>query len=253
MRNLKEFTMFKKFIAIVLAYLFATTQVLDNTQNQKSLTDVLLKYEYMLSAHPSAHLDSFRKETMDSLTKELQDLKKNLTAEDVKDSLKNLVQKIPSSNDKKLYTDMISKHSLEQNIELLKSRSFLNKTFKGEGSNFTTSLSQNILLINALVIGLLVAAFMLSDNDGDSNHEIYGSSLFTFTSHGQDCFFSNAFIPTYYYEEARLNCESLATLPQTCRLGFVDQGDFGYNHPDDFFKSCSAQVFYFADKPQTEL
>ena len=36
MRNLKEFTMFKKFIAIVLAYLFATTQVLANTQNQKS-------------------------------------------------------------------------------------------------------------------------------------------------------------------------------------------------------------------------
>ena len=71
--------MMNKFMAVVLAYIFATSQVFANTQNQKDLSTLLVKYEYMLSAHPKAHLDSFRKETMDALTNDLSELKETCT------------------------------------------------------------------------------------------------------------------------------------------------------------------------------
>ena len=239
--------MFKKFISITLVYLLATFQVAANANTKEQLTKALAKYDYMLTAHPQAHIDSFRKSAYKDLQSELESLKSELSQDDVKTVLDNIVAKIPSKKDQQEYRFMINTFSESKNLELLTDTSFIQKTFRGESSNFTTSVSRNVILVNALVIGIIVAIIIASDS-ANNDSEVFASSPFFFTEFGRDCWSANPFIGEYYLDEARVSCETHATNPETCRFGYVHSTDQGYNAEDDLFKRCVAQVYYLADK-----
>ncbi len=239
--------MFKKLISITLVYLLATFQVAANVNTKEQLTKALVKYDYMLTAHPQAHIEAFRKNAYKDFQNELESLKSELTQSDVQAVLDDIIAKIPSKKDKEEYRFMINTFSESKNLDLLTDTNFIQKVFRGDSSNFTTSLSRNVLLINALVIGIIVAIVIASDSVSNDS-EIFASSPYFFTEFGRDCRNANVVMSEYYYEEARVSCETQATNPETCRMGYIYTTDNGFNAEDDLTKRCLAQVHYYADK-----
>ena len=246
----------KKIISSIVIYLFTFNAIaLQSNPNIRNgeLTDMLMKYEFLLSAHPNAHLESFQTEQREAFREELTEKSKNMSLSEVKSELLTLVEEIPSQEKRDEFNHLINDSSKEELLNFLSNRSILNDVFKGQGANFTSS--DNFGTINViLAIAAVVLMVALISNIEESKFEhFYSYSIDggAFSYCGERYLSETDKI--LMKENAKLKCELEATLPETCRFRGFNTSDtrnsIGYEDGD--YYECSTYAEFIADKPQS--
>lgn len=203
------------------------------TLKQNAISQTLEKYEYMLTSAPNAGSEEARKIAA-SLKGELEELAKNSSKEDLKAEFKKLISKIPSSEKRSAYVDLLENSTKSELQSLMNNPQFLKDTFRGEGSNFTSSedLFTNLLyvLIGGVILFAIIAAI-----DNAADHQYYYSSTISFYEYGSFAICTSSDLTwdeeDFLIDNALTKCERNANNPETCRFSYFDIDEYVYEDP----------------------
>ncbi len=223
-----------------------------NASIQKNaISNTLAKYEFMLTSAPNAGTDEANAVAA-KLKSELEELAKNASREELKKEFNKIVSKIPSTKKRQEYIEVLENSSRAELSALMSNPKFLSDTFRGEGSNFTSSQD---LFSNALYIllgGVVLFAIIAAISDA-SDHQYYFSSAISFYQFGAFAFCSSGDLTwdeeDFLIDNALSKCERNAYNPETCRFSRFDVDEFVYEDPYGFDEvECRIRAVAKADK-----
>ena len=229
----------KKLVAAFLSYvLLVNTSFALESEKSSSIAKVIKKYDFMLSAHPSAHLESFKEKALNNFKKEIEALTENFSKEELVKIFEELVVNTPSKEKRESYLKLLRSSTRAEIEAFAFDQELLEETFRGEGSNFTGDVGETLLY--AALIGAAVYAIIFIN----SRYEFFTSRRITDHLFGEHdvCsrFDFSQFERNTLREEARQLCLSNARFPQTCEFSSFPTSTLG--------NSCRMRARYRARK-----
>ncbi len=213
--------MLNRLFAAFLVYAF-TFNAIANVN--PTLQSVLLKYEYALTAHPSAHLSDFRAENIEKMKEAITQYASNVSKEDLEKEFKSIVNKIPSKEKRSDFLELIKSSTKEELSALAANEALLLEAFRGESSNFSVNDGiQAYHVIYAVTIGLFLYLFLSSSNE-NSNYDFFSSRVVWVDHYSSFDWYVCTGTELFPYEaellrnEARNNCLSHSPNPETCEF-----------------------------------
>ncbi len=239
----------KYIVNIVCMLSLAISTSASTVATNKSLYSISKKYEYLLTSHPNAHLESFRKEKVELYQAELKDYFKDKGIEEARADLLDIIAKVPEDDKRRTFFRRVKNASEEELIQIFSNKTLIRNTFKGEGSNFTSS---DLFLQKAILYTILgVIVYAIADNVFDRiNYETFDS----FRLHAGDYCDTTPAEDEAMKADAYNKCVSFATYPETCRFKEWKTEKFeDYTTYDSFgnsttYYNCYIEARYKADR-----
>ncbi len=236
----------KSFLALIACCLMVFSSI---ANDKYTLSDVMLKYNYQLTAHPQAHESEFREEVTKNYEQEAKGVISKMSSEEIKAELDKLINKIPSEEERISIIEKLKTLNQEQIIRLLADESFLDEVFNGESSNFSHLFNiRSQYIYGAIVItAITYLIFKYYEIDSDYEHFYSFKNSYDFDFIDGTC---KPVSEMYNYEKEWLMRDALnkcligATHPSTCRFTRFQRA----NPPSHLSGSCYVQAVYSADK-----
>ncbi len=229
---------------------------LNKTESNQSLQEIIKKYDYLLSSHPNAHIESFRKKAIRDFDEDFSRLVQGRSLQELRNQALIIVAKVPKDDKRAELSMMINHGSKSDLISLLKNKAFIRDAFQGEGANFTSSQVSFSSVVGALLVVSLI--YVIIDEISEAiNYEVFSSysTYASFNSFTGTCEYSyvSSYEKELMKEDARQSCLALAKYPETCR--FHEYGKFKtYEYTEYHFGedrsiySCSVNAQFKSDR-----
>ena len=236
----------------LIVFLMTFNSMAQNASIQKNaISNTLAKYEFMLTSAPNAGTDEANA-IAGKLKSELEELAKNASREDLKKEFNKLVSKIPSTEKRQAYVELLENSSKAELNTLMSNPQFLSDTFRGEGSNFTSSEDLFTNALYVLIGGVILFAIIAAINDA-ANHQYYYSSTISFFEYGAFSICTSGDLTwdeeDFLIDNALSKCERNAYNPETCRFSRFDIDEYVYEDPYGLDEvECRIRAVVRADK-----
>lgn len=212
--------MLNRLFAVILVYAF-TFNAIANVNNQ-SLSSLLLKYEYALTAHPNAHEAEFRSENINKMKEVVSEYASQVSKDVLKNDFNKIVERIPSAEKRELFLETIENSSFEELKELATNEAILNQAFRGDSSNFSVNDGvQTYHIIYAVTIGLFLY-LLLSGESTSKDYDFFSSRTVWVSAYTSSDFYICSGSDLFPFEaqslqnEARQSCINNSPNPDTC-------------------------------------
>lgn len=210
--------MLKRIICILLLCTLSVQSFAAVVNQAVPLNQVFQKYDYLLTAHPSAHETEFRNNTIADFKDEIElSLSGKTQAEKIK-AFEQVVEQLPTQDLKVAYIKLIKNSSEEELAKLATNDELLKQSLQGQGANFYTSginwETVGYIALGAALVGLLVWAAIVS-----AKYQYYTAS------DDWSCGHLSAAEEQQLVDLAMTKCKTRANHPETCRLSGVSSVD----------------------------
>ncbi len=244
--------MFKLILNSIFLFVFSFQTIAAPLNEAKSIKDVMVKYDYLLSAHPDAHKKEFRDKMIKKFQEDLKVSVNNTSKEELKKSFDQLLNEIPSKEKRETYLKVLKNSSKKEIVSYLTDPTLLQDSLKGESANFfiTNSVALDIIIIvfGGLILYAIIEAIVVA-----IKYETFKSYSLSF---GGACTTSNLEWNYSYaqIEAAKDNayskCRNGAKHPSTCKWAGWDWNETSYydEWDDSTYYDCSVKATYRADR-----
>lgn len=213
--------------ALVLMLTFSFTAIAQPySQAIHSPSAIVQKYDYLLTAHPRAHEESFQKENQKKYREELTASLSNSSIEEVKENFSKVISKIPQKAKRDAYIKMLQNSSKEELLAFMSAPSLMNAALAGEGANFSLIMDEPLIVVTHIILTGLIL-FVVINAIARSTWPRFNSYAVTV----QDVPYCSDYIYNQYVssaerqimkDEARTKCETESPRPDTCKyIGFL--------------------------------
>ncbi len=208
-----------KWITNLLLFIFCFNSFALPLKKASDVSEVMQKYDYMLTAHPEAHDKSFRAKTMEDFKEELMSSVSKANDAELQIAFDSILNEIPSQEKRETYLKVLKNSSKEEVASYLTDPKLLEDALRGESANFFITgdlvLDIALILIGALILYAIIEAIVFA-----IKYKKY-ESTYSF-SWGGACTISNMEYNYSYYEieaikdNAYNKCRNEAEHPSTC-------------------------------------
>jgi hypothetical protein len=208
--------------ACLLTFVFSFSALAQPyTQLGLSPASVMDKYDYILTAHPQAHESEFQKENIKKYKEELQKSLKESSLEDIKDTLEQVVAKIPQEAKREAYTKILNNSSQKQLLKFISSPELMQSALVGESANFSLYRDEPLIAVtHILITGLLL--FVIIDTIVKSKRPTYRSypvkvEGLTYCSKSTFNQYVSSAERENMKQDAKEKCKTQSPRPDTCK------------------------------------
>ncbi len=207
----------KNLLIYILVFTFSF-QVLAQTAPKPSINSVMAKYDYLMTAHPQAHEEAFKKDNLEKFKQELATLTQKMSKEEVEAELEILLEKVPTKSQRTAFRKLLKSSTASELATFFANPKLLSAGLQGEGANFAMNWEENGATIGLLALLMVGAIFLILDAIKHMKYE-----FFTYrSSYGVGCNDLSSDEKNELDRGALRDCRNNAAHPETC-----EQSDFG--------------------------
>jgi hypothetical protein len=232
-----------KHILICLLTLSFSLQSIAVNMPKNSISSVMTKYDYLLTAHPQAHETEFSANTLKAMKSELAQMASSMTKEELSLELEVLLKQVPTIEQRVSFTKLLETATPEQISSFFANPKLLEAALRGQGANFAMDWDEYgaVMVLGALVLALVVAVIVQAIKD--SRYQFFTAW------NGSQCASLSASVKADLLEEAKNKCLSGATHPETCEKSrFGDKTSWQTSPYGDEYEDTDCEAEYRAKK-----
>jgi hypothetical protein len=232
--------MFKQLLCSIMLMTFSFTSIAAPYSQNKSISSIMTKYDYLMTSHPQSHEEAFQADTMKKFKMDLSKAVKDASKEELLESFDDVLAEIPTKEKREVYLKLLKNSSKEEMTAFLASPRLLTDALQGQSANFFVDGEPMISAVLILIVGIIIMAVVIGTIE-DSKYEFFAS----FEVAGGSCTYLDEGTRAAMKENALSRCASGATHPDTCvSTGFTthqnsERYDDDYQFPERFY-SCTA-------------
>ncbi len=243
----------KRLIAIITCFMLSYNSLASTGVAHVEFDSFFKKYEYLLTAHPSAHEEGFRTNTLKEFEKELKSLTSKADQKTLENAIKSLIQKVPSEDKRQEYLDLLNSNDIDSLDKLISDRELLSRALQQDSSNFSSRHDHfHNIILGTIVVGAIIA--LIYEVSQSIKYEKF-KSLSVETDWGGTNFYCSSKSASYLLRnklkrEAEQKCLDHATYPETCRFDRFNVTEYeNYDYWGNSYSSdCFVQAVFKADR-----
>ncbi len=215
---------------------------------------VVTKYDYLLTSHPQAHENEFRKATLESFKADLAGISKSLTRQELQVEIQKLIARVPTQADRDAFNKILATSSKEELAGMLTNPSLLTQALRGEGANFSFNNGPSVQTIIIGLVAVLVLAVIIDavataiKYDFYYSYSIQGEGWVNYNAFDEpttSCFFFPSTSESEkqdMIDDALNRCEAASKYPETCRFT-------GWTYSDNFNQFLYSDSIFNYSRP----
>ncbi len=199
----------KNYFIYLLIFTFSL-QSMASTMPKNNIANVLVKYDYLLTAHPQAHEEGFAKDNLKAMKEEIASLTQNMSKEELNAELETVLQKVPTIEQRVAFRKLIESSTPEQVAKFFSNPKLLQAALRGEGANFAMNWEENAAayVLAALVLALVIA--VIFEAIRNAKYQFFTSSS------PWECSYLSEIEKNDLLRSALRKCREGANYPETC-------------------------------------
>ncbi len=213
--------------ALILMLTFSFTALAQPySQINLSPSAIVKKYDYILTAHPQAHEDSFQNENLKKYKEELSASLSRSSEEEVKESFEQIIAKIPQRSKREAYLKVLKNSTQEELLAFISAPALMNDALAGEGANFALITDEPLIvatyiIMTGLILFVMINAIVKSNRPRFASYPVTIQDVpycadYTFNQYVSSAERNNM------KADAKMRCESESPRPDTCEFfGFL--------------------------------
>ena len=246
--------MFNQLITFLLLITFSFNSLAGTIGNAKDISEIMIKYDYLLSSHPNAHEKDFQKTTLENFKKDLQAAVSTTDKNELEKSFQEVVKNIPSKEKRDAYLKVLRNSSQSQVAAMLANPDILKSSLRGESANFflgsdaPLGLNIAVTLVAGLILYAIISAVVFSIKYETFNSYQVRTGECTYSSLEYNASSSTI---SDMKEDARRDCKNGAKNPSTCEPNgwdYSESTEYSQSYPHETYTECYISYEYKAKK-----
>jgi hypothetical protein len=207
-----------KNLLIYILVLTFSLQTIAAVKQKPSISSVMIKYDYLLTAHPQAHVEEFKTKNLEQFKEELSSLTNSMTKSQLASQLEVLLEKVPTKKEREAFRKVLESSTASELNKFLANPKLFSAALQGEGANFAMNWEENGAIYGLLILMAVGVVFLILDTIKHMKYEFFTAR----SSYGLACSDLSSFEKNELDRRALRDCRDNALYPETC-----EQSDFG--------------------------